>query len=146
MVHSLSSQTDYTGHEIFFDPNIENSNVSSYFLTKWRNANSKLQGLINNDTLLTTISLGWSHYPMYANITQEFSPLILGKDFFHAYDWQCSNEGFISTPQGNINTSRTPKGLHQINTQLLENVLKCEEVLSQTRPRNLKLAKLHKYF
>jgi len=90
-VYSLNSQTDYTGHKIFFDPNIETTSVSSYFLAKWRNANSKLQGLINNGTILTTISVGGSHYPIYTDVTQGFLPLILGKDFFHAYNWQCSN-------------------------------------------------------
>ena len=96
--------------------------------------------------LLTTLSLVGSHYPLFANLTQDFSPLILGKDFFDAYRWQYSNEGFIITPQGKFFTSLTPEGLHQINTQLLEDVLKCEEVISQTKPRNQKLAKLHKYF
>jgi hypothetical protein len=82
MVHSLSSQTDYTGREIFFDPNIEKTNVSSYFLAKWHNANSKLQGLINNDTLLTTISLGGSHYPMYCKHHPGFFAINIGQRFF----------------------------------------------------------------
>jgi len=145
-VYSLNSQTDYTGREIFFYLNIDSSSVSSYFVAKWRSVNVKLQGILNNRVLLTTLTLGGSHYPLFANITQDFSPLILGKDFFSAYNWQYSNEGVILTPQGKLFTSLTPEGLHQINTQLLEDVLKCEEVLSQTKPRNLKLAKLHKYF
>ncbi len=147
MVYSLNSQTDYTGHEIFFDLNLDGSSVSSYFVAKWRSANNKLQGVLTYDgKLLTTLSLAGSHYPLFANLIQDFFSLILGKDFFDAYRWQYSNEGFIITPQGKLFTSLTPEGLHQIDTQLLEDVLKCEEVISQTKPRNQKLAKLHKYF
>jgi hypothetical protein len=145
-VYSLNSQTDYTGRKIFFDLNLDDSSVSSYFVAKWRSANNKLQGVLSYGKLLTTLSLAGNHYPLFANITQDFSPLILGKDFFDAYRWQYSNEGFIITPQGKLFTSLTPEGLHQIDTQLLEDVLRCEEVISQTKPRNQKLAKLHKYF
>ncbi len=143
---SLSSQTDYTGREIFFDLTKASSTVSPYFVAKWRSVNDKLQGVFNHGVLLTTLSLGGRHYPLFASITQDFSPLILGTDFFQAFDWQFSEEGFITTSQGKIQTLQHPGGLHQINTQMVEDVLKCNEVLSQTRPRGVKLAKLHKYF
>jgi hypothetical protein len=82
-VYSLNTQTDYTGRKIFFDLNLDGSSVSSYFVAKWRSANNKLQGVLTYDgKLLTTLSLAGSHYPLFANLIQDFSPLILGKDFF----------------------------------------------------------------
>ena len=54
---SLSSQTDYTGREIFFDLNQDSSSVSSYFVTKWRNINVKLQGVLSNGVLLVTCQI-----------------------------------------------------------------------------------------
>ena len=120
--------------------------MSSYFLAKWRSANRNLKYAICNGVLLTTISVGGNHYPIFATIIHDFSPLLLGADFFQTYDWHLSDLGVINTLDGDIQLLENEHGYHQINTQLAEDIYKCNELLSQTRPRNQKLAKLHKYF
>ena len=140
---SLNSKTDFTGREIFFNLDNEKTTVSAYFLAKWRNANPNLRGVLSYGVILTTVKIGDSHYPIFANVTNDFRPLTLGYDFFSAFEWHLNEEGNITTPGGCV---QLVPGHQQIDTQLVEDVYKCNEVLSQNRPRHLKLAKLHKYF
>jgi len=126
---SFNSKTDFTGCDIFFDLTKEKTTVSSYFIAKWRTANRNLQGIVNNGILLTTVTVGENHYPVYANITHGFTPLILGRDFFHAYDWHLTDKGSIDTPGGRVQLMQNLHGYHQIDTQLAEQVHKCDEIL-----------------
>ena len=129
---TLNSKTDYTGREIFFNLDNEKTTVSAYFLAKWRNSNVNLQGVLSCGVILTTVKIGESHYPIFANITPDFGPLILGRDFFHAFDWHLNDEGSITTPGGNLQLLENIHGHLQIDTQLVEDVHKCKEVLSQS--------------
>ena len=116
---TLNSKTDYTGREIFFNPDNEKTTVSTYFLAKWCNSNVNLQGVLSCGVILTTVKIGECHYPIFASITPDFGPLILGRDFFKAFDWHLNDEGSITTPWGNLQLLQNIHGNQQIDTQLV---------------------------
>ena len=121
------SYKDLTGREIFCDPSREVSCMSSYFLSRWQQVNETSEVLLSNKTALTSVKLGGRTYPAFFQLSEDFAPLTLGKDFFSANKWEMGEDNCIDTPYGKIVTSETPLG-KLIDTDLAEKVFTAEKV------------------
>ena len=130
------------GDEIFFDPEITNSCMSSYFLSKWQQKNEQSEIFISGEVVVAPIKMKGRIYPVALILTPDFSPLTLGQDFFAANNWQITEDHTITTPYGKIQTVE-----NRIDTELTENVFAAEEIMEKKKgTRQEKIRKLHKYF
>ena len=78
------SYKDLTGREIFCDPSREVSCMSSYFLSRRQQVHDTMEVLHSNRTGLTAVNIGGRTYPTFFQLSEDFAPLRLGKDFFSA--------------------------------------------------------------
>ena len=42
--------------------------------------------MINNGIVITSLEIAGKVYPIYIRLVNDFSPLVLGQDFFHTID------------------------------------------------------------
>ena len=70
------------GNEIFLDINSDISYMSQYFLSRWCKQNKVSEVIFNNGSALTSIKIGGRLYPVFFQITNNFSPMTLGNEFF----------------------------------------------------------------
>jgi len=139
--NSFSSNKSLKGTEIFFDTNSPVSYMSSYFLSRWQQQNEFSEILCNNKTILTSLKIRGRTYPVYFFMTDDFSPLTLGQDFFLANNWKIGENNTIDTPYGSINIIE-----NELDTDLAEKVFVAEEEMKKKGSRTEKIKKLHKYF
>jgi hypothetical protein len=120
--NGLFSCKNMSGDEIFFDTEIENSHMSSYFLSKWQQTNDMSEIYISGEVVVAPIKIKGRIYSTVLILTQDFSPLTLGQDFFAANNWQIGEENSIDTPYGKIQTVQ-----NKIDTEMTNDVFAAEE-------------------
>jgi len=130
--NDFSSIKSMKGTEIFFDTKSPVSYMSSYFLSRWQQQNEFSEVLCNNKTILTAVKIGGRTYPTYFRVTEDFSPMTIGQDFFLAHKWKIGENNTIDTPYGPINIRES-----ELDTELAEKVFTAEEVIKK-KGRELK--------
>ncbi len=133
---------DLVGNEIFIDTNSQISYISSYFLSKWHALNKNTEIVFNNGSALTCIKLGGRLYPTFFKITDDFSPLTLGSEFFMVHSW-IVKEDSIETPYGTLSWNMETQ---TIDVDLADKVFTAEEISNKGGSREDQIRKLHKYF
>ena len=134
---------ELVGNEIFLNRNSDISYISMYFLNKWKEQNEVSEVVFKDDTALTTVKIGGRLYPVFLNLTCDFSPLTLGRDFFTVHSWSL-NTDCIDTPYGKLYIHRDSQS---IDTDLADKIFTVESEKKQkgwTRENQIK--KLHRYF
>jgi len=134
---------ELVGNEIFIDVNSDISYISMYFLNKWQTQNEVSEVIFKDGSALTTIKIGGRLYPAFFKITDDFSPLTLGKEFFAVHSWSF-NTNYIDTPYGKLYTHQDSLSL---DTDLADKIFTVESEKKQkgwTRENQIK--KLHRYF
>ena len=84
---NINSYNDFTGDEIFFDVNRSETTMSPLFFGIWKNKHKNTETMINNGIVLTSLEIADKTYPIYIRLECDFSPLILGQDFFPHFSW-----------------------------------------------------------
>jgi len=133
---------ELVGNEVFIDTNSQFSYISSYFLSKWRTLNKNIEVVFNNGSALTCIKLGGRLYPTFFKITDDFSPLTLGNEFFIIHSW-IVKEDSIETPYGVLSWNMETQ---TIDVDLADKVFTAEEISKKGGSREDQIRKLHKYF
>ena len=141
-IFSLDDCNGLNGDEIFFNECNDVSMMSSFYMAKWKQKNRNSQTIMNNRTVLTLVKIGGRVYPFFIKITEDFSPLILGNDFFQANNWTVDENRNIDTPYGKLLTV----GGDQIDNDLAESVYAANEISASKGTKEDKIRKLHKYF
>jgi len=108
------------GEEIFFDTDIDISYTSRYFLNKWHTKNKDTEVLFNNGSALTSVKIGGRLYPVFFKLTDDFSPMMLGQEFFRHHNWMINTEG-IDTPYRRLYTYQDIKRLDKDQADKIEN-------------------------
>jgi len=144
---------DLTGHKIFFDTNSEISFMSPYFFSKWKLLNKETQTVIHGNKILTSIKIGGRIYPTFFELKYNFSPFVIGKDFFSTHGWIPTAENNFITPHGIINMKErqldNPTALDTplLDLDLAEKVFQAEEIQGSRRGSKKKqILKLHRFF
>jgi len=135
---SMDDCNGLDGDEIFFDENRDVSLMSSFYLARWKQKNKNSQLIMNNGIAHTSVKIGGRTYSAFFLITGDFSPLILGKDFFQANKWSVNKENNIETPYCKIQTVEE----EQIDTELTERVFTTNEVTASKGSNEDKIRKL----
>jgi len=142
---SYKNYRDLSGMEVFCNAHTEVSYMSSYFLSKWQQANINSEILMNGREVVVPVRIGGRIYPVYLHMTEDFSPLTLGTNFFSHNNWQWNNEDKIKTPYQTLHTETTIFG-KLIDSDLADKVFSTEEVTQKKGTKEDKIRKLHKYF
>jgi len=144
---------DLTGKEIFIDTDSEISFMSPYFFSKWKSLNKEIQTVPHGNKILTSIKIGGRTYPTFFELKYNFSPFVLGKDFFAAHNWIITAENNFITPHGIIsmqeNKLDNPTVLDTplLDLDLAERVFQAEKIQGSKRGSKKKqILKLHRYF
>jgi len=133
---------ELVGDEVFIDTNSQFSYISSYFLSKWHTLNKNIEVVFNNGSALTCIKLGGRLYPTFFKLTDDFSPLTLGNEFFIIHSW-IVKEDSIETPYGVLSWNMETQ---TIDVDLADKVFTAEEISKKGGSREDQIRKLHKYF
>jgi hypothetical protein len=99
---NINSYNDLTGDEIFFDTNRSETTMSPLFFGIWENKHKQVETMLNNGIVLTSIEIADKTYPIYIKLVCDFSPLVLGQDFFSQFSWTHRPGENIKTPMGEI--------------------------------------------
>jgi len=70
------------------------------FLSKWQQKNDMSEIYISGEVVVAPIKINGRIYSTVLILTQDFSPLTLGQDFFAANNWQIGEDNTIDTPYG----------------------------------------------
>jgi len=97
---NINSYNDFTGEEIFFDINRLETTMSPLFFGIWKSKHKNVETMINNGIVLTSLEIADKTYPIYIRLVYDFSPLILGQDFFSNFPG----------PTGRVKTSKLQTG------------------------------------
>jgi hypothetical protein len=133
------------GDEIFFDTDIDISYTSRYFLSKWHTLNKDTEVLFNNGSALTSVKIGGRLYPVFFKLTDDFSPMTLGQEFFMNHNWIINTDG-IDTPYGRLYKHQDT---NRLDTDLADKIFTVESVINKKQKglsREYQIQKLHKYF
>jgi len=140
--------SEISGDEIFFDTNRAETTMSPFFFGIWKSKNKNIETLINNGIVMTSLSIAGKVYPVYIRLICDFSPLILGQDFFSQFKWSHSPGENIKIPGGEIIVDQTNYEGRSIDVKLVQQVFQAEEIGKEKKKgsRKQQLTKLHKYF
>jgi len=133
------------GDEIFFTTDTDISYISTYFLHKWHTKNKDKEVLFNNRSALTSLKIGGRLYPVFFKLTDDFSPMTLGQEFFRQHNWSINTDG-IDTPYGRLGIHQ---GVNRLDTDLADKVFTVETLMSKKQKglsREDQIIKLHRYF
>jgi len=90
----------------------------------------------------TCVKIGGRMYPVFFKITDDFSPMTLGREFFLTHSWVIV-EDCIETPYGILKINQDSNIL---DTDLAEKVFTTDEVKKKGGSKEEQIRKLHKYF
>jgi len=125
---NINSYNDFTGEEIFFDTDRLETTVSPLFFGIWKNKHKNINAMINNGAVLTSIEIANNIYPIHMRLVNDFTPLILGQDFFTQNSWTHRAGENIKTPTGDILVDHEMNEGRSIDVKLCEQVHQAEEI------------------
>jgi len=145
---NIDSYNDFTGEEIFFDTDRMETTMSPLFFGIWKNKHKNIEAMINSGIVLTSIEIANNIYPIHIRLVNDFTPLILGQDFFSHFSWTHRPGENIKTPMGEILVDQETYEGRSIDVKLCEQVHQAEEIGKERKggKRKQQLIKLHKYF
>jgi len=137
---------ELVGDEIFFNPYIQQSYISIYFLGRWRLQNKQTEVIFLDGSVLLSVKIGGRLYPTLFQLTHDFSPLTLGYEFFMTHSWTLDENG-IDTPYGRLYIN--PEN-NSLDTSLADKIFTVETESAKKKEkgwtRESQIQKLHKYF
>jgi len=119
---NINSYNDLTGDEIFFDTNRSETTMSPLFFGIWKNKHKNVETMLSNGIVLTSIEIADKSYPIYIRLVCDFSPLVLGQDFFSQFSWTHKPGENIKTPRGEILVDQESYEGRSIDVKLCEQV------------------------
>jgi len=144
---NVNMYDEILGNEIFFDINRLETTMSPFFFGIWKSKNKKFETMINNGIVITSLEIAGKIYPVYIRLINDFSPLVLGQDFFSHYNWSHIPGENIKIPGGEIMVDQETHGGRSIDVKLSEQIFQAEEIGKDKKgSRQQQLTKLHKYF
>jgi len=145
---NINMYSEITGDEIFFDPTRTETTMSPFFFGIWKSKNKNIETMINNGVVMTSLSIAGKTYPVYIRLICDFSPLVLGQDFFTQFKWSHNPGENIKTPMGEIIVDQDNYEGKSIDVKLVQQVFRAEEIGREKKKvsRKQQLTKLHKYF
>jgi hypothetical protein len=119
------------GQEIFFNLDNYQSYMSAYFLSRWRSNNKLTEVILFDKSVLLSVKIGGRLYPTLFQLTDDFSPMTLGYEFFMTHSWTM-NEDCIDTPYGKLYVN--PEN-NSLDTSLADNIFTVEMESAKKKER-----------
>ena len=92
-----------------------------------------IEALVNNGVVITSCEIAGKTYPIFIRLVNDFSPLVLGQDFFSQCGWSHTPGGNIQTQEGEILVDQENYGGRSIDVKLCEQVHQAEEIGKEKR-------------